>query len=243
MSEIAGGAMWDERYGGADFAYGLAPNAFLAAQKRLMKPGMRALVPGDGEGSQRRLARRAGLAGRYARSLRQGRREGRRLAEARGVSINARQIDALAWEWPRAHYDLIALIYLHLVAPDRRRLHASALAALKPGGCIVLEAFRPEQIVRQKTGARGGPRDVALLYSLDDLREDFAGAEILELAEADVDLSEGALHVGPSAVVRAIVRDVAGLAEPGLSEISAPAYPGSPSPVWARFRALCTRAR
>ena len=63
---------------------------------------------------------------------------------------------------------------------------------------------------------RGGPRDVALLYSLDDLREDFAGAEILELSEADVDLSEGALHVGPSAVVRVIVR----------------LYPGSPSPAF-----------
>ena len=70
----------------------------------------------------------------------------------------------------------------------------------------MLEAFRPEQIERQRAGARGGPRDAALLYSAADLREDFAGAEIVELEEADVDIAEGDLHVGPSAVVRAIVR-------------------------------------
>ena len=53
--------------------------------------------------------------------------------------------------------------------------------ALKPGGLIVLEAFTPEQIEQQRAGARGGPRDAALLYSAEDLREDFAGAEIVEL--------------------------------------------------------------
>jgi len=38
------------------------------------------------------------------------------------------------------------------------------------------------------------------------LRADFAALEMIELAEADADLDEGALHLGPSAVVRAIAR-------------------------------------
>jgi hypothetical protein len=70
----------------------------------------------------------------------------------------------------------------------------------------VLEAFRPEQIERQTAGARGGPRDVTLLYSPEALRADFASEDILSLDVAEVDLSEGPLHVGPSAVVRALVR-------------------------------------
>ena len=110
------------------------------------------------------------------------------------MSVNAVQADALAWDWPEARYDLIALIYLHLVEPERRIVHAKALKALKPGGLIVLEAFRPEQVARHAAGARGGPRDPALLYSVEALREDFASEEIvlLEAAEARVDEGQSA---------------------------------------------------
>ena len=131
----------------------------------------------------------------------------RALAAARGVTINAPANGRAHWTWPREKYDLVALIYLHLVAPDRRRLHAEAFAALKPGGLIVLEAFRPEQIERQKQGVRGGPRDVELLYPLDAIVEDFRGVDVVFAEEADEVLSEGTLHQGASAVARLIARN------------------------------------
>ena len=65
-----------------------------------------------------------------------------RLAARRGVALDAAQADALAWDWPFAVYDLIALLYLHLPEAGRRKLHAKALAALKPGGIIVLDEGR-----------------------------------------------------------------------------------------------------
>jgi hypothetical protein len=79
---------------------------------------------------------------------------------------------------------------------------------LKPGGRIVLEAFTPRQLEKQKAGARGGPRDAALLYWAEDLRGDFAGAEIELLQEVETTLEEGTLHVGPSAVVRMVARKI-----------------------------------
>ncbi|MGO9741744.1 MAG: class I SAM-dependent methyltransferase [Roseiarcus sp.] len=198
--------MWDQRYAGEDYAYGLAPNAFLAAQSRLWAPGMRALVPGDGEGRNGVFLAEQGLVVETLDLSEHGVAKTLRLAAAKNVSVEARQADALTWDWPQNAYDLIALVFLHLVEPERRRVHARALAALKPGGHIVLEAFRPEQIERHGQGTRGGPRDAQLLYTLDDLSDDFAAAEIVELAAADVDLSEGLLHRGPSATVRLVAR-------------------------------------
>jgi hypothetical protein len=118
------------------------------------------------------------------------------------------QADVLAWAWPREAYDVVALIYLHLAADERRFLHPRALAALKPGGLLILEAFRPEQLAAQTAGARGGPREARLLYTHADLAADFAGQDILELAEARAVVEEGALHVGASEVIRAVVRRV-----------------------------------
>ena len=199
-------AMWDDRYRPASYAYGREPNAFLAAQSKRMRRGMRALVPGDGEG--RNGAWLAGLAlevDTFDLSA-FGVAKAKALAAERGLSVNAVQADALSWDWPEASYDLIALIFLHLVETERRVVHAKALKALKPGGLIVLEAFRPEQLGRHAAGTRGGPRDAALLYSVEALRKDFAPEEILLLEAVEVGLDEGQLHAGQSSVVRAVVR-------------------------------------
>ncbi len=199
-------AMWDRRYAGEGFAYGEIANAFLMGQRARLKAGMRALVPGDGEGRNGVWLAEQGLIVDTLDLSAHGVAKARRLAEARGVALNAVQADVLAWDWPRETYDVVALIFLHLVEDERRALHAKVVRAVKPGGLVILEAFRPEQIARRAAGARGGPRDANLLYRLEDLRADFAALEMIELAEADADLDDGALHLGPSAVVRAIAR-------------------------------------
>ena len=204
---MADGAFWDERYGGDDYAYGVAPNAFLASLIDGPRTG-RALVPGDGEGRNGVFLAERGYAVETLDLSALGVEKTMRLAASRGVSLIATQANALAWDWPEGAYDLVALLYLHLPAPERRVLHAKALAALKPGGLVALEAFTPRQLVRQSAGTRGGPREAALLYEPEELRADFAGAEIERLEETDVILGEGTLHVGPSAVVRCVVRRV-----------------------------------
>ena len=203
---VSPAAMWDERYRPASYAYGLEPNAFLVGQSNEARPGMRALVPGDGEGRNGAWLAKQGFEVDTFDLSAFGVAKAKALASDRGVSVNAVQADALAWDWPEARYDLIALIYLHLVEPERRIVHAKALKALKPGGLIVLEAFRPEQVARHAAGARGGPRDPALLYSVEALREDFASEEIVLLEAAEARVDEGHLHAGESAVVRAVVR-------------------------------------
>ena len=210
MDETADGrtAMWDARYAPAPYSYGEAANGFLVAQAPRLKPGMQALVPGDGEGRNGVWLAEQGLTVDTLDLSAQGVAKARRLAAARGVALNAMQADALAWAWPSDAYDLVALIYLHLDPDGRRFLHAKALAALRRGGWLILEAFRPEQLAAQAAGARGGPREARLLYRRADLAADFAGQDIVELAEASTVLEEGALHVGASELVRAVVRRV-----------------------------------
>ena len=94
-------AMWDARYEPASYAYGEAANAFLVAQAPRFKPGMRALVPGDGEGRNGVWLAQQGLVVDTLDLSAQGVAKARRLAAARGVSVNAAQADALTWTWPR----------------------------------------------------------------------------------------------------------------------------------------------
>ena len=206
---MADAQFWDARYAGADYAYGERPNAFLAALAPRFRAGERALVPGDGEGRNGVFLAERGLRVETLDLSPLGVAKAQALAARRGVALDARVADVLTWEWPVAAYDWITLFFLHLAQAERRAVHANAIAALKPGGRIVLEAFTPAQLDRQREGARGGPREAGLLYSLDDLSSDFAICRIELLQETDTMLSEGLLHEGKSAVVRLVAHTIA----------------------------------
>ena len=99
MNETASerAAMWDARYAPEPYAYGEAANAFLVAQAHRLEPGMRALVPGDGEGRNGVWLAEQGLHVDTLDLSARGVAKARRLAAARGVGLNAMQADALAW--------------------------------------------------------------------------------------------------------------------------------------------------
>ncbi|MEK6750279.1 MAG: SAM-dependent methyltransferase, partial [Pseudomonadota bacterium] len=98
----------------------------------------------------------------------------------------------------------VVAIYVHFPEALRVRMHRAMWDALRPGGIFVLEAFRPEQLLNQFPS--GGPRALDMLYSLDTLRADFAGAEILFADELVTYLLEGKYHCGEGAVVRLVLR-------------------------------------
>ncbi len=197
---------WDERYKGEAFAFGLAPNAFLAAQAAYFRPGLRALLPGDGQGRNGVWLAEQGLIVDTVDISPLGVEKASQLARARGVSVNAVVADLLTWDWPSDTYDIVASLYVHFLDEDRPRMHRAMLSALKPGGVLILEAFRIEQLDMQKQHKSGGPKVAQMLYSKEKLAADFAGARTVELEEAIVTLDEGHRHQGPAAIVRAIVR-------------------------------------
>lgn len=200
------GTFWDQRYGEPGFAFGEAPNAFLASQARLVVPGGRALVPGDGEGRNGVWLAQQGMRVITVDASPIGVAKAQRLAASRGAAVDARCADLAAWDWPVGTCDLVASIYLHFSPDLRRRMHAAMVGALAPGGRILLEGYTPRQLAHRARGTVGGPPDPALLFEPDDLSRDFAGVAIERLEEAEVDLAEGSRHVGRSAVVRLVAR-------------------------------------
>jgi SAM-dependent methyltransferase len=197
---------WDERYRGEGFAFGTAPNAFLVSQRDRFRPGMRALLPGDGEGRNGVWLASQGLEVDTVDVSPLGVAKAKRLAGERGVSINAELADLLNWTWPVSTYDIVAAFYVHFFDPDRPKMHQAMLEALKPGGLLILEAFGLRQLEFKKLYGSGGPGQPEMLYSKEKLAQDFKSGRVELLEEVIVELDEGQRHRGRAAVVRAIVR-------------------------------------
>lgn len=193
---------WDTRFGGEDYVYGTEPNAFLRAQAFRLAPGARVLLPGDGEGRNGVWLAEQGMDVLSVDASEVGLAKARRLAVARGVRIATERADLVRWEWPRAAFDAVVSAFLHLAPEDRKIVHRAIAASLRPGGVVILEAFRPEQLAH----ASGGPRDAAMLYAPEVLRADFDGLEVLVCEEALDPLDEGTFHSGPAATVRFVAK-------------------------------------
>ena len=189
---------WDSRYATAEYAYGTAPNAGLVALEHLLPRAARVLVPGDGEGRNGVwLATRGHRVTVVDQSI-EGLRKCARLAAAHGVGVATVQAD-LADYWPEsAAFDALVLVFVHLPPEIRRPVHQRLLAALKPGGVLILEGFD-----RSHGGLPGGgPRDPAWLFDADMLRADFADCVDLGIELIDGDLDEGPCHQGRARVLR-----------------------------------------
>ncbi|MBP0444705.1 methyltransferase domain-containing protein [Roseomonas sp. SSH11] len=195
-------AAWDARYAEGGFAFGEAPNRYLEAQSARLRPGMRALAIGDGEGRNGAWLAGRGLDVTAVDWSATGLAKAEKLAQARGVPLRTVVADLTAWNWPRVGFDLVAWIFVHLPPADRALVAARAAEALAPGGLLVLEAFTPAQEGRRS----GGPRDPDLLWSAALVRRHFAGLEMLECLEGTVLLDEGPKHQGHAEVVRALLR-------------------------------------
>lgn len=191
---------WNTRYAEPGFAYGTEPNRYFESELKDLAPG-RLLLPCEGEG--RNAVHAASLGWQvdaFDQSV-EGRAKCFRLAEESGVAVKYTLSDALEFDYGVAQYDAIALIFAHFPPAVREAVHRHCLAALKPGGRLILEAFSPEQLGKSS----GGPQNADLLYSDAMLREDFGPDRILKLESASVNLDEGPYHRGPAEVVRMVV--------------------------------------
>jgi SAM-dependent methyltransferase len=194
---------WNKRFSAEGYIFGKEPNAFLASQRGLLKPGMSALCVSDGEGRNSVWLARQGLKVTAFDFSPVGVAKARALAREAGVSVDHRQSDIFRWDWSAASYDAVVAIFIQFAAPEARaRIFEGMRAALAPGGLLILQGYRPEQLAY----GTGGPSQVENLYTEPLLRESFAGLEILHLASRDDEVDEGPAHRGMSALIDLVAR-------------------------------------
>jgi tellurite resistance protein tehB len=197
---------WNSRYQADDYVYGKAPNAFFRSQLDRLTVG-NILLPAEGEGRNAVYAATQGWQVTAFDMSREGKRKADALAAERGVSLHYRVGTLDELDFPREAFDTLALVFAHFPAGQRHTLHRALLGLLKPGGTVILEGFSKNPLpLSRKNPALGGPGDEAMLFSLDEIRTDFTGCDILLLEETLTELREGQFHNGQSSVIRFVGR-------------------------------------
>jgi len=123
-----------------------------------------------------------------------------RLAEARGVALTTVVANLADFDLGEDRWDLIVSIFAHTPPDIRARVHGAIAQALAPGGRLILEAYTPDQVGR----GTGGPPVPELTMTLDGLREELTGMEIVSGEEKVRSVVEGPGHTGDGAVVQVI---------------------------------------
>jgi cyclopropane fatty-acyl-phospholipid synthase-like methyltransferase len=196
-------ARWNDRYSATGYLFGQAPNAFLASQAARLQQGQAALAVADGEGRNGVWLAEQGLDVLSVDASAPAQEKARRLAESRGVRIRLELADLSQWAFPEAAFDVVAAIFIQFANPELRPvLFGRMKRALRPGGLLLLEGYRPEQLQY----GTGGPPNAENLYTDAMLREAFGDFEILDLVSYNAVIEEGSAHNGMSALIDLVAR-------------------------------------
>ncbi|PQA86730.1 SAM-dependent methyltransferase [Hyphococcus luteus] len=195
--------MWNERYAAPGYLFGTEPAAFLKNNANYLTPGARALAVADGEGRNSVFLAENGLEVTAMDSSEVALEKARDLASGRGVDVDFRLADIMAWDWTPEAYDVVVAIFIQFAPPaERAKVFEGVKQTLKPGGLILLHGYRPEQV----DYGTGGPPQRENMYTEDLLHDAFGDMEILRLEAYDREIEEGEGHAGMSALIDLIAR-------------------------------------
>lgn len=195
---------WNRRYAAAEgFLFGRAPNAFLAAEAHRLTAGQRVLCLADGEGRNGVFLARRGLEVLSVDISPVALAKARAYAAEQSAVLRFEEANLVRWRWPVAAFDAVVAIFIQFAGPGlRRRIFAGIVEALAPGGLLLMQGYRPEQIAN----GTGGPPDAANMYTEASLRDSFAALDIVSLRSHDSTIAEGKAHHGMSALIDLVAR-------------------------------------
>lgn len=198
-------AFWEERYGAKEFAYGVEPNVFFENTVKELKLKGSILLPAEGEGRNAVFAAKMGLDVTCFDMSSQGKLKALKLAALNNVNIDYVVGELSEMDFEENSFDVIALIYAHFPPNVKSQYHQKITKWLKKDGVLILEGFSKKQLeINEEYKQSFGPKKIEMLYTLDEIENDFYTLETIELREELIDLNEGIHHKGKGSVVRYI---------------------------------------
>ena len=170
---------WDERYAASELVWSVGPNQFVEAECADLTPG-RALDLAAGEGRNAIWLAGRGWDVTAVDFSQVALDKGRTLAgaSAGGTTGVIDWVCADATTWDREDcYDLVVIAYLQLPADQRRQAVRRGFASLRSGGTFLLVGHDTTNL----TEGTGGPQDVGVLLTAEDVVADLAGEDFVVL--------------------------------------------------------------
>lgn len=197
---------WDKRYAVKEMAYGKNPNIFFASQLQKLPIG-KILLPAEGEGRNAVYSAKMGWEVSAFDISKEGKQKAKVFAWNNKVKIDYCIGGFEDIQYENNYFDCIGLIYAHFPSHLKSGYHKILDTYLKKGGLIILEGFSKSHLKLNLENSKvGGPKNVEMLYSKEEIKNDFINYEILELSEKEINLSEGVYHNGKSSVIRFVGR-------------------------------------
>lgn len=194
---------WQTRFAPEHYVFGTAPNAFLAAQAPLLRPGLKALSVADGEGRDGVWLAGQGLQVTSQDFSPRAQDKARALARERGVTLDFALCDILDFDFGDQAWDVIVGIFFQFLDPPERATVFRRMArAVKPGGLVLIEGYRPKQL----DYATGGPKRLENFYTPELLSDAFGDFSEIDVAAYDAEIDEGPGHAGMAALIDLVAR-------------------------------------
>jgi cyclopropane fatty-acyl-phospholipid synthase-like methyltransferase len=195
---------WNERFDKKEFIFGKEPNEYLVEQASLyLKPNSSVLCIADGEGRNGVWLAKQGVRVTSFDVSDIALSKANQFAADNKVNIEYSLCDTDGFDWQTNSYDAVVAIFIQFADPEMRaRIFKQVHQTLKPGGLFILQGYTPKQLV-YKTG---GPSLIEHLYTEEMIRELSQDFEILQLQCYEKELSEGARHIGMSALLGMVAK-------------------------------------
>jgi SAM-dependent methyltransferase len=190
---------WDHRYAQQGWAFGTEPNDFLRQEASRIPLG-RVLCLGEGEGRNAVFLAKQGFEVVGVDQSRVGMEKAQAFAREEGVSIETVVSPIEEFDLQEGEWEGIVSIFFHLPPEARHRVHRAVVKGLTWKGVLILEAYTP----RQLSFGTGGPPSEDRLLTLELLREELEGLDLVVAREAEREVREGRMHTGLGSVVQVV---------------------------------------
>jgi SAM-dependent methyltransferase len=191
---------WNARYKESEYAYGLEPNDFLKSKINSLKPNSKILCLAEGEGRNAIFLAENKHQITAIDYSEEGLNKLKSLAKERNVIVKTICADLNQYKIEPNQWDAIICIFGHFPIELRKAVFKQVYTGLRKNGVFLMEAYHKDQL-KYKTG---GPQVADLLYSKEELQNDFSEFENISIETFIKEIEEGKFHKGTSAVIQVV---------------------------------------